>query len=240
MIVTAIWITTLVGFFGYVFLFVGPEISRKNREEAAEIRKKIEWIKPYAERGDDEAQYLLATLYARDAWKITDYKEAYAWAEKSALRGHKKAQLLLATLCEDSISERGLPGVRCNSSEMIKWYRMAAEQGESVAQFRLAKGIYEYGHITGTPREEAYKWYLRSAMQGNPPASLFVGANMYYVGAGVEKDLVKAYMWVRLATKGIDNWTVAEKTLERIAKKMSPVEIEKAEDLARRWVPLKE
>jgi hypothetical protein len=124
---------------------------------------------------------------------------------------------------------------------MIKWYRMAAEQGESEAQFRLAKSLYEHdGHITGTPREEAYEWYLRSAMQGNPPASLFVGANMYYVGAGVEKDLVKAYMWVKLATKGIDNWTVAEKTLEKIAKNMSPVEIEKAEDLARRWVPRKE
>jgi len=63
------------------------------------------------------------------------------------------------------------------------------------------------------------------------------GSEYVLCGSGAEKNLIKAYMWVKLATKGINHWTIAEKTLEKIAKEMSPVEIAEAENLARCWVP---
>jgi uncharacterized protein len=234
-----IYIAALIGINGYFLLWIAPEMRRKNLAKRTELRERIEILKPNAEMGDADAQYGLAIIFAYNGdGAVTDYKEAFAWAEKAAQSDHMQAQLLLGQLCEDSCSESGLRGVKCKWNEMFKWYQKAAEQGEPEAQFLLAKNLYSVYHL-GNNKQEAYKWYLRSAKQGNPPASLFVGADMYYVGEGVEKDLIKAYMWVRLAAKGIDKWTV-EKTLGKIAKDMNPDEIAKAEDLAKHWIPQKE
>jgi TPR repeat protein len=211
----------------------------KQGKKNIEIQKKrddnINLLRPSAEAGDIEAQYLLAVLFSsREGGAKPEYKQAYSWATKAALRGHREAQFLAGSLCENY--ENDGHGIQCKWEEMTEWYRLAAEQGEAEAQFRLAKNLYVVGHI-GNNGQESYKWYLRSASQGNAPAQLFVGRLMYGMGEGVKKDLVKAYMWVRLATMANENWTIAENALKKIAKEMNSSEITKAEDLARKWNP---
>jgi TPR repeat protein len=60
-------------------------------------------------------------------------------------------------------------GVLQNHAEAVKWYRLAADQGNAWAQSNL--GSYYYDG-TGVPQNhaEALKWYRLAADQGEPLA----------------------------------------------------------------------
>ncbi len=70
----------------------------------------------------------------------------------------------------------------------VKWYRKAAEQGFSSAQFNLGL-MYDNGQ--GVPRnnKEAVKWYRKAAEQGFSEAQFNLG-NMYSDGRGVSQCTV--------------------------------------------------
>ena len=59
--------------------------------------------------------------------------------------------------------------------EAVRWYRMAAEQGDSVAQYSLAN-MYDFGH--GVPQDlaEAARWYRMAADRGHIYAQFNLGA----------------------------------------------------------------
>ena len=62
-------------------------------------------------------------------------------------------------------------GVAKDQAEMLKWWRAAAEQGDTPAQFNV--GVSKISATStaarGVPRDlaEALKWYGRAANQGN-------------------------------------------------------------------------
>lgn len=66
-----------------------------------------------------------------------------------------------------------------NNEQAAYWYQMAAEQGDSNAQFRLGT-MYYGGQIPQDFVQAAY-WYQKSAEQGNFNAQAFLGG-MYYEG----------------------------------------------------------
>lgn len=94
----------------------------------------------------------------------------------------------------------GGQGVPMDYSKAATWYRMAAEQGDAKAQFRL--GLMSYlGQ--GVPRDykEAARWYRMAAEQGDPQAQYNLGA-LYESGPGaVPRDLAQAAMWYRKAAE---------------------------------------
>ena len=57
-------------------------------------------------------------------------------------------------------------GVPQNNTEAVRWFRMAAEQGNVAAQFNLGV-MYETG--SGVPKDyvQAYAWFNIVAAQGN-------------------------------------------------------------------------
>ena len=55
--------------------------------------------------------------------------------------------------------------------EAVKWYRKAAEQGNSRAQYELGY-CYIKGKGVAQDRNEAIKWYRKAAAQGNASAEL--------------------------------------------------------------------
>ena len=81
----------------------------------------------------------------------------------------------------------------------MKWYRLAALQGNAVAQVSLAVALADG---RGTPRNEgeAISWYRRAAEQGIPEAQLGLGA-MLSTGRGVARDDAEAARWYRLAAE---------------------------------------
>ena len=118
----------------------------------------------------------------------------------------------------------------------LKWYRMAAEQGDADAQTDL--GIM-YDNGFGVPQDyaAALKWYRKAAEQGYAEAQHNLG-DMYANSYGVTQDYVQAHMWFNLAAAQ-DNETARENR-DIVAKKMTPADLSKAQAMAREWKPTTE
>lgn len=110
--------------------------------------------------------------------------------------------------------------------------RLAAEQGDPDAQFNLANKYYS-GSGKVHDYAEALKWYHRAAEQGYSDAQYNLGA-IYINGVGVAQDKVRAHMWLNIAaTNGDINAGTAR---DLIASKMRPVDITRAQKLARECI----
>jgi len=120
-------------------------------------------------------------------------------------------------------------GVPQNYTEAVKWYRLAAVQGNAVAQFNLGL-IYAKGESVPQDYTEAAKWYRLAAEQGDTEAQANLGT-MYINGEGVIQNDIDAYMWVSIAASSGDLKTL--EILDLVAKRMTAAEISKAQDLAR-------
>ena len=137
-----------------------------------------------------------------------------------------------------------------NLVEAIKWFRLAADQGYAYAQKEIG-GIYENGDI-GITQDfvEAVKWYRLAAEQGDFLAQNRLG-KMYRDARGVPQDYVLAHMWFSLAASGdifdpIFSQASKEEGIEYksskeerdlVATKMTPRQINQAQELARNWKP---
>ena len=107
-----------------------------------------------------------------------------------------------------------------------------AEQGVAQAQFNLGL-MYSLGNGVLQDYKTAAKWFTLAAEQGNATAQLNLGL-MYGLGNGVLQDSVYAHMWANIASaNGDEN---GGKLRDLIAEKMTPSQLEKAQDLARECV----
>jgi tetratricopeptide (TPR) repeat protein len=84
-------------------------------------------------------------------------------------------------------------------AEAVKWYRLAAEQGDAVAQFNLGN-MYNNGEGVPQKSAEAVKWYRLAAEQGYAVAQFNLG-NMYRIGNGVPENDAEALKLYRLAAE---------------------------------------
>ncbi len=97
-------------------------------------------------------------------------------------------------------------------TEAAKWYRLAAEQGNADAQYRLGFA-YQYSN-RGVPKDdtEAVKWYRNAAEQGQVEAQLALARWSYRCGVDipdpfcdfkdqVNADYTEAAKWYRLAAE---------------------------------------
>ena len=119
-------------------------------------------------------------------------------------------------------------------AEARKWYRRAAERGDTSAQYRLGT-MYEDGE--GVPQDyaEARKWYRLAAEQGAAYAQSSLG-EMYAGGRGVPQDYVRAHFWLNLATAAHRHHWAYRKRRDEIAEHMTPAQIAEAQKLAREWM----
>jgi len=203
-------------------MFMGMLPDIKDKDKAAEWRKKaIENFKKFAELGNAKAQRSLGDVYqiapvndtecirwytkaAKQKDAIAqynlgsfyrykrEYSKSIAWLQTAALHGHCKAQ---DELDEISSFELG------SSPEAVEWYKKAAEQGNAVAQYRLAE-IYSRGDGVAKDENEAFKWYKKAAEHGYPEAqSLLGGFYQYGLGYNVDKDNQEAFKWYKRAAQ---------------------------------------
>jgi len=117
------------------------------------------------------------------------------------------------------------------------WFRKAADQGDIHAQ-RLLGMMLEQGW--GGPQDypEALMWYRKAAEQGNAVAQSSLGT-MYAEGRGVPKDSVRAYLWISVAAPSLpdDAKKEANDTLAKLAKGMTPEQLEQAQAMAQACRP---
>jgi TPR repeat protein len=111
----------------------------------------------------------------------------------------------------------------------VKWYRLAAEQGDAAAQFNLG---YMYNIGNGVPQgyTEALKWYRLAAAQGNAVAQNNLGV-MHELGEGVPQDNVITHMWYNIAS--VNGHPKSGKFRDQTAGLMTQVNVSKAQAMAR-------
>jgi uncharacterized protein len=160
------------------------------------------------------------------AWRSGDYATALREWTPLAEQGDARAQNNLASMYFNG------QGVPQDYKTAVKWYTRAAEQGDASAQFNLAL-MYDNGQGVPQDYKTAVKWYTRAAEQGNASAQNNL-ASMYFNGQGVVQDNIYAHMWFNIAASLGDE--TASGNREIVAKKMTPADISKAQQLARECV----
>jgi TPR repeat protein len=121
--------------------------------------------------------------------------------------------------------------VPLDDDEANRWFRRAADQGYSVAQFNLG---YRYATGEGAQQNvvKAARWFRKAALQGSSDAQLLLGA-AYIKGDGVQRDVVEAHMWIALSAEaGNAN---ARDLLSRLDKQMPGSHVARARRLKAEW-----
>ncbi len=160
------------------------------------------------------------------AYNKKDYATAInEWAALAA-EGNATAQLNLGIMYAKG------EGVPQDDKSSVKWLRRAAESGNAVAQVNLGF-MYQYGKGITKNEVEAFKWYRFAAEQGNIEGQVNLGL-MYRSGKGVGQDYVLSHMWWSIAASEGD--LDARDRKNNISKKMSPLQKETSQYLARKCV----
>ena len=107
-----------------------------------------------AKRGNVRAIYHLGCLNLAGMGVPQDIKEGLTLLRRSALQGNLDAQVFCG-----QIYDNGSYCVRQDLLEALKWYRMAAKQGDPRSQIKLASCYY---HGDGMPEDMnyAYAWAI--------------------------------------------------------------------------------
>ncbi len=95
--------------------------------------------------------------------------------------------------------------------------------------------MYRFGQEVLQDDKEAVKWYRLAAEQGLAQAQYNLGV-MYKTGRGVPQDYASAHMWFNLAGSNGDKNAI--KLRDLVEERMSPSQIEKAQEMAKNWKPL--
>ena len=112
--------------------------------------------------------------------------------------GDSEAQYNVGWIYSTGQSElHGYESVAIDDAEALKWFRMAAEQDNSKAQYAIGVMYYNGEGVT-KDFAEAEKWYRKAADQDNSSAQNAIGG-MYYNGEGVTKDFAEAIKWFQKA-----------------------------------------
>ena len=78
-----------------------------------------------------------------------------------------------------------------------KWWRLAADQGHTFAQYNLGT-LYDNGKGVPQNKAEALKWYHLAAERGNDGAQFNVGV-LHFAGVAVSENRIEAAKWFRRA-----------------------------------------
>lgn len=118
-------------------------------------------------------------------------------------------------------------------------FRELAEQNSVDGQYFLGF-FYHNGYGVERNQAEAIKWFLKAANQGNARSQYYMGI-MTAKGEGVARDPLAGYMWLAISalnptTKERDKHYTMEE-MEKVAKKLSPGQVEKAIAMAKAWKP---
>ncbi len=155
-----------------------------------EYQDAAQWLRPWAEKGQVEAQYRLGTLYENGQGIAKNLEEAKKWFRNAAAQGHVRARRRLEAL-------EGKPARDSSETVAIKWYLDLAEQGDPEAQYNLAF-MYETGFSVPKDNGKAAHWYESAAEKKHVLAQMRLGL-LYLAGAGVKQSEIQAAKLLRAA-----------------------------------------
>lgn len=161
--------------------------ARKVLEELD--NRDIATLRRDAEKGDSQAQHVLASRLFRGLGVKRDNGEGLRWLEKAAAGGYLAAQYDLGMVLSQ--------GEAADTREGMRWIRKAADSRYARAQYAVAQ---TYAEGIGTDKDEAtaVTWYRQAAEQDLPEAEYAMGYS-YSEGSGVQRDDAQAMQWFKRA-----------------------------------------
>lgn len=196
---------------------LAPIYESGNGDVAKDIKEAIRWYMKAATNGDVSSELHLAELY-RDNEEVKNPQESFKWflklAQEYSTTNLDRIFTEQAMVPVAKAYDKGL-GVDQDKTEAIKWYKKAADAGETEAEWRL--GVkYDLGDGVAIDKQKALQWYLKAA---NTPKSKywwhFVSSGvaesqrnlgyLYRDGEGVAKDAQEAFNWFMKAAENGDS-----------------------------------
>jgi TPR repeat protein len=135
---------------------------------AVNLAKAAKCYATAAQRGHSEAQYNLGIMYLLGEGVGKNKQKGIEWIRKAANTNCVDAQELLG-----AIYERGAFGFRSSKRDALKWYRIAAANGNSKAQYEL--GLM-YLNGTGIAKRKGLALIRKAARSGYLEAKTFLQA----------------------------------------------------------------
>lgn len=224
----------------------------------------VELVRPHAEAGHAEAQFLLGLAYGSGRGVTKDRAIAVSWYRRAAAQNQAHAQFLLglALLRGDgtardpresgewfgksarhghagaqyqlAIAYEKGRGVEQDAAAAAQWFERAAEQGHADAQYKAGEA-YRIGR--GAPKNPAWaaRWFNKAALQGVTNGQYMTGM-VYAAGSGVPQDFGTAYRWLSVAAgRGYEK---AETYRDRIGDRLSADRRAKERAAAQNWKPV--
>ena len=155
-------------------------------------------LRERAERGDVEAQGMLADcLYKGDGVR-KDVEEAIRWYRRAANQNSSPDQTRLARALLESGGNG--PEVR---EEAIDWLRKAIKNGDKSALYEAGRVLIESSKRSD--REQAYQYFRRAAKECEPAVAsmaMYRVGRCLFDGDDVEMDRAEAREWIQKAADG--------------------------------------
>lgn len=148
-------------------------------------------------KGHVDAQRDLARAYKLGIGTEPDLKKALYWFRLAGAAGSCRSQREAGLLYRDG-AEGGVP----RFEEAGKWLGMAAQGGDMIAQYELARLLVRRDHPSPDPAG-AEKWMREAALSGEINAQYRLGIK-FWAGQGQRVDLREALRWTCRAAEGGD------------------------------------
>ena len=149
---------------------------------------------PYTGASDAE---LIAAALTHEPTISGDLAEPFATIVRGCLTKDRHQRWTAEKVIGFLRGASGSPPV--SVSHMAQWYRKAAEQGDSAAQYSLGY-CYQKGIGVTKDEKQSVEWYRKAAEQGHAEAQAALGY-CYQNGIGVTKDEKQAVEWFRKAVE---------------------------------------
>ena len=188
------------------------------------LEEAVQWYEKAAKQGFAPAQTHLVQHYIYGAGVDTDYEVAKQWCEKAVAQDYYVAQYFMAEYfirdrkeqyklyrkaaeqgydeAQNAVGrflEEGWGGIEKSEEEAVEWYRRAANNNHSAAQYNLANCLF-VGRGCDVDQAEAAEWYRKSAEQGIAVAQKEYGNCLFY-GKGCNQNKEEAVKWYRKASE---------------------------------------
>lgn len=199
-------------------------LYEKGEGVSQDHQKAIFWYRKSAEQGNPIAQFNLGYSYANGRGVPKDLEKALSWYEKSAMQGDASSAFNMGLIYEKERRVR-------NYNLTLQWYTVAAHRCSTKAMVNLGV-MYNRGRGVSQDKIIALKWNQGAAGLGDKYAQYKVGLR-YLDQEIIPQDLVRAYMWLSLAGQQDEHQGFGLRDL--LSSKMTPLQISKAEELAKEW-----
>lgn len=167
------------------------------KDKAGDAKAAAKWLKKAVMRDHVASLHLLACLYLEGKGIAQDTATGLELMRKAAILGNADAQFDLGVLLA-----AGTKDIPASAEEAIRWFRLAAAQGHTRAQYRLGKAFLD-GTGVAQSYASALTWLKTAAIEGYAPAQYEYG-RFFLDKENPKFSLPDAFRWMRLAAKDGD------------------------------------